>query len=312
MRSWLLSLLAVALMATAGRAADPLVQKLQDLSVTIHSESAGFFGGTSQGSGVLFTRQVGDDTVTYVWTAAHVVDNLRKTRTVVINGTPKVVIEFADAQIVQEFRENGRRIGEAKYEARVVRYSDSEQGEDLALLEVRKRNFSPATVTFYDGDIPDIGTELYHVGSLLGQFGSNSLTTGVVSQIGRVLDLGANGTVFAQTTVTAFPGSSGGGVFLKSDGRYVGMLVRGAGEQFNLIVPIRRMREWAAKAKIEWALDPSIPMPTAEELAKLPIEDTGVEFEKGYDSEKSPKTEVVNREFPFLLRTDCLEPTPAE
>ena len=62
-----------------------------------------------------------------------------------------------------------------------------------------------------------------------------------MSQVGRVLDLGSGGgTVFDQTTVTAFPGSSGGGVFL-TDGKYVGMLVRGAGETFNLIVPVRRM-----------------------------------------------------------------------
>ncbi|HAT67623.1 MAG TPA: hypothetical protein DCS66_24005, partial [Flavobacteriaceae bacterium] len=58
-------------------------------------------------------------------------------------------------------------------------------------------------------------TELYHVGSLLGQTGSNSMTRGIVSQVGRVLNLGSgDGTVFDQTTVTAFPGSSGGGVFL--------------------------------------------------------------------------------------------------
>jgi S1-C subfamily serine protease len=142
---------------------------------------------------------------------------------------------------------------------------------------------------------------------LLGQFGSNSLTTGVVSQIGRVLDLGANGVIFDQTTVTAFPGSSGGGVFLKSDGRYVGMLVRGAGEQFNLTVPVRRLRDWAKSSKIEWAIDPSLPMPSAEELKKLPIEDSGVKFEPGYDAAKSPHDDgdeesAVNREFPFLLK----------
>ena len=79
------------------------------------------------------------------------------------------------------------------------------------------------------------------------------MTRGIVSQVGRVLSLGTgDGTVFDQTTVTAFPGSSGGGVFLSERsgdkaGQYMGMLVRGAGETFNLIVPVRRMRSWAAK-----------------------------------------------------------------
>lgn len=286
--------LAVVLLASVTTAnADPIVDKLQEASVTINT-------GRSQGSGCLFARQVGDDTVTYVWTAAHVVENLRRTRVVIINGSPKTVVQFTDAQIVQEFRQNGRRIGELKMDARVIRYSNAYDGEDLALLEVRKRNFSTATIEFFNDEIPTIGTELYHVGSLLGQFGSNSLTTGVVSQIGRVLPLGANGIVFDQTTVTAFPGSSGGGVFIKADGRYVGMLVRAAGEQFNLMVPIRRLRTWAREANVEWAIDSSIPMPTSAELAKLPIEDTGATFTPGGPGEPTPAEAV---EYPFLLYT---------
>lgn len=300
MRSFLSTLLVVAALsvATTASAADTLVDNLQNVSVTIKS-------GQGQGSGVLFTRTVGDETVTYVWTAAHVIDNQRKTRNVIVNGSPKTVVEFDDVQIVQEFKQNGRRIGEVKMEAKVLRYSDADQGEDLALLEVRKRNFTEATntTTFYNGEIPAIGTELYHVGSLQGQFGANSLTAGIVSQIGRVLELGANGTVFDQTTVTAFPGSSGGGVFLKDSGQYVGMLVRGGGEQFNFIVPVRRLRAWAKAANIEWAIDQTVALPTEEELKKLPIEDTGVEFEKGYD--KSAKSIQLDLEFPFLMHYDC-------
>jgi hypothetical protein len=262
--------------------------KLQEISVTIDS-------GRGHGSGTLFNRKVDGEVVTYVWTAAHVIDNLRKTRTVIVDGSPKTVVEFGDAKLVQEFRQNGRRIGESRMEARVVRYSDAERGEDLALLEVRKHNFVPYEVTarFYlDEEIPDVGTRLSHVGSLLGQVGANSYTEGVVSQIGRVIeDLGANGVVFDQTTVTAFPGSSGGGVYKADDGRYVGMLVRGAGEQFNFIVPIRRMRAWAKQADVEWALDPSVKMPSDDALKNLPIEDVGFKSE----------CNSTCKEFPVLL-----------
>jgi hypothetical protein len=312
MRTLVSSLILVAaLFATATVAkAENLVDRLQDVSVTIKS-------GFGQGSGVLFTRKVDNDTITFVWTAGHVVDNLRKTRNVIVNGSPKTVIEFEDAQVVQEFKQDGRRIGEIKMEARVVRYSDAEQGEDLALLEVRKRNFVPAetTVDFYDGEIPKIGTELYHVGSLRGQIGANSLTTGIVSQIGRVLDLGANGTVFDQTTVTAFPGSSGGGVFLKSDGKYVGMLVRGGGEQFNFIVPVRRLRAWAKQANIEWAIDQTKPLPSAAEMKKLPIEDAGVTFAPGYEPAAAKPSKDAYRYPTMLNYGDCddatILPTPA-
>ena len=274
-----LFLIAIALaLATASSSQAQVVQKLLDISVTVKS-------GGSQGSGTLVTRKLpSGDTITFVWTAGHVVDGLRKTRTVVDpeSGTPRAVVEFEDAQIVKEFTEDGRRIGEQKFEARILRYSDSEQGEDLALLQVRKKNYTTegGTEFYLDAAIPPIGTDLYHVGSLLGQFGANSFTTGTMSQHGRVLNLGANGVIFDQTTVTAFPGSSGGGVFLKSDGRYVGMLVRGAGEQFNFIVPARRLAGWAKKAKVEWAIDPKVAVPTYDELDKIKPEDTGVSFNR--------------------------------
>jgi S1-C subfamily serine protease len=259
-------------------AAAESAQDLQDVSVTIKS-------GNGQGSGVLFTR----DDATFVWTAGHVIEGLRHTRTLVdgATGTTRTAIEFKDADIVQEFTEGGRRIGEMKFDAKVIKYSDATNGEDLALLEIRKKNFTKSSVKFYlDDKIPEIGTDLLHVGSLLGQVGANSLTTGIVSQLGRVIDLGNNGVVFDQTTVTAFPGSSGGGVFLKSDHRYIGMLVRGSGEQFNLIVPARRIKAWATKTKTLWAIDPKTPFPSFEERSKILVEDSGIKFEIPKELEK--------------------------
>ena len=145
---------------------------------------------------------------------------------------------------------------------------------------IKFTNFIQNNSDFYSGSgVPvSIGTELYHVGSLLGQTGSNSMTRGIVSQVGRVLSLGTgDGTVFDQTTVTAFPGSSGGGVFLSERsgdkaGQYMGMLVRGAGETFNLIVPVRRMRSWAVKQDILWAIDSGKEVPDMKDILTLPVE----------------------------------------
>ena len=52
----------------------------------------------------------------------------------------------------------------------------------LALLMVRAKDYAKDGVDFYlkeenDRIIP-IGTDLFHVGSLLGQMGANSMTTG--------------------------------------------------------------------------------------------------------------------------------------
>lgn len=260
---------------------------LQDISITIRA-------GSSEGSGVAFNR----DGITYVWTAGHVVDGLRTLRKVIDpkTGTMRTLVEFKDAKIVKTLIDNGRTVGRIEIDAEVIRYSDADHGEDLALLRVRKKDFITTSAKFYlDEKIPVLGTRLLHVGSLLGQQGSNSMTTGIMSQHGRLIGK----TVYDQTTVTAFPGSSGGGVYLE-DGRYVGMLVRGAGEGFNLIVPARRMRSWAKKAGVEWAMDIRIAVPPMEALKKMPIEDVGAEFNTSKDDKKSND---VLKQFPYRIRT---------
>ena len=238
------------LIASASYSADKkqsTADHLQNVSVTIRSEG-NFSNG--EGSGVIFTRQDSEgNSVNFVWTAAHVIDNLRKERKTLINGTSKTIVEFKDPMVVKEIRQNGRTVGRLQMDAEVLKYSDAKDGHDLALLRVRKFNFVTDTVTFYlDKEIPKLGEDLLHVGSLLGQMGANSMTDGIYSQHGRVIK-SLNKYIFDQTTCTAFPGSSGGGVYLKSDARYVGMLVRGAGEGFNLIVPVRRMADYCEKHK---------------------------------------------------------------
>jgi S1-C subfamily serine protease len=262
-----------------------IAQHLQDVSVTIKTD-------TGSGSGVIITRKVGDDNINFVWTAAHVVDGLRTTRKVVDpkTGQQKEVIEFKDAHVVKELTENGRRVGELKMDAQVIRFSDAENGEDLALLMVRKKNFVVANSKFSDIEVPEIGTELYHVGSLLGQMGANSMTAGMVSQVGRVLD----NKIYDQTTCPAFPGSSGGGVFT-TDGEYVGMLVRGAGETFNLIVPVRRLKQWAIDAKIEFAVDDTVKIDNLKDVLQLPVETVGVNSPSGHAPQSADKKPPVSK-----------------
>jgi len=57
------------------------------------------------------------------------------------------------------------------------------------------------------------------------------------------------------------------------EGLYVGMLVRGAGEQFNFIVPVRRMKAWAEEVDAVWALDEKALVPSLKELDEQPVED---------------------------------------
>ena len=80
-------------------------EHLQNVSVTIRSEGS-FSNG--EGSGVVFTRKDSKgNLVNFVWTAAHVIDNLRKERKAVINGSPKTIVEFKDPMVVKEIRQGG-------------------------------------------------------------------------------------------------------------------------------------------------------------------------------------------------------------
>ena len=296
------ALLAPALGAEKGEKKQSTAEHLQNVSVTIRSEGPYSAG---EGSGVIFTRKDSKgNLVNFIWTAAHVVDNLRTERKVLVGGTSKTLVEFKDPVVVKEIRQNGRTVGRLQMDAEVLKYSESEKGHDLALLRVRKFNFVTDSVVFYlDEEIPKLGTDLLHVGSLLGQMGANSMTDGIYSQHGRILK-SLNKHEFDQTTCTAFPGSSGGGVFLKhgagdnTNSRYVGMLVRGAGEGFNLIVPVRRMIDYCEKNKIMWALDKNVKMPTEDELKKMPAENTPREEKEADTADET----AAKKMFPFMLR----------
>jgi hypothetical protein len=120
-----------------------------------------------------------------------------------------------------------------------------------------------------------------------------------MSQHGRLI----NKVVFDQTTVTAFPGSSGGGVYTK-DGRLVGLVLRGAGETFNLIAPVRRIHDWSKRASIEWAVDDEVKMPSEDELKKLPVEDNGVSFSYSVEVETLAKTPRARSSYNTVIMGD--------
>jgi len=223
--------------------------------------SARVDAGDGCGTGVLVTRRLGNETRTYVWTAGHVVEGLQK-----VDGT------FKEATIYQENRCRGKYQGKRTAKATVIAYSSPGEGDDLALLEVQQANFCPLSVSakFSLGQaIWPVGTELVHVGCTLGIY--DSVSRGIISQTDR--NILETGRVFDQTSVMAYPGSSGGGVYLASNGECIGLLTRGAGPGLNFIVPTRRMLPWAKKMGIEWAINPKCPMPTHVVRDPTPLTD---------------------------------------
>lgn len=259
--------------------AENVIDHIQNISVMVSTERG-------SGSGTIITRNIKHTTdsktterTNFVLTAAHVVENLRSVRTIVdpIKGTDKKIVEFKPVFVIKDLVEEGRKVGESKFEGRVIKYSDSENGEDLALIMLYKKDFIKDSAKFYlDGDkITPVGTNLYHLGSRNGSIGSGSLTTGIISKIGQVITLNNRPILFDLITTPIEPGSSGGAVFLsdgQNAGQLCGVVVRGGSSTFGLIVPIRRVYLWAKDNNLEWVLDDKIVAPTLDEINKTSVE----------------------------------------
>ncbi len=217
---------------------NPVIETLKAACVTVKG---------NQGSGSGFAIVRGDDT--YILTAAHVVDDLRS-ESDKPDGKGKK-IEFADATVLQKSTQDGRIVAEKSWDAEVVKYS---QVEDLALLKLReKKAFAVGLSLYVPLTAPPLGTEVLHCGSPLGDIGAQSVIPGFYSAVGRLLEK----KIYDQLSCNAFPGSSGGAVALKSDGRVLGIIVRGANGGFILTVPSRRIHAWASKpaVKLTWLFD---------------------------------------------------------
>jgi len=203
---------------------------LQSVSVRVVSPAG-------SGSGVLYSR----DGRTFCWTAGHVVAKYD-------GGV------HDDVVVEQEIRVNGIYQDTRKIKAKVVAYSEADERQDLAILELEE--YVDVTTVFAANQVYMPGTPVVHVGSMSGLY--NSVTIGIVSQTDR--DLLENGIMFDQTCVIAYPGSSGGGTYLMN-GQCMGIHVRGGKVGMGFIVPVRRMWDWAEKFDLMWAMDPSVPMP---------------------------------------------------
>ena len=265
---------------------ETIAAKLQQCCVTLKKNHA------DRGSGSIITRKVNGEPVNFVLTAAHVVDELRRVKTVIDKeGSDKKQISYRDSEILQEWIDptTGERVGETKMFARVINV-DSEK--DLALLRVKKGDWSKASITFYaSDDIPGPGRLVFHCGSPGGQdIGAASVTGGNVARVGcRIEDFGDE--PFDQVDCAAMGGSSGGMICDAANGELIGVLTLGlrSGDSFHWFVPIRVIRKWAKETGVEWLLDPK-GATTTEALKKIPLENVSPGFASRENRSPTPAT----------------------
>lgn len=137
---------------------------------------------------------------------------------------------------------------------------------DLAVLEVLDASHFPAeSVEFYQGeeDLP-IGTPVSHVGNMLGRY-PFTYDEGVISHPHRESGKDAN---WMQISNLIRHGSSGGPVFLKSDGTLIGLVDAGGLEDnvmvsgLSFVIPSHQIKAWAIRNNLAWLFTNDIPRPS--------------------------------------------------
>jgi hypothetical protein len=227
--------------------------------------------GHSRGSGIAFTRKDWTKTndITFVWTAAHLFYHEDEEVLPIpfffgLNGTNTPIIDHA--KIYQDvINKDGEIYGTTNILAKLIVLSRSIEngGNDLALLQLEKPFFNTNTAVFdLSFDIPKLGSSVCSISCPYTEWGIYSL--GIISFVNRKVD----GLVFDNTTCNIYPGSSGGGIFT-TDGKYIGMPTRMRAPQLISIIPVRRIHSWAKNHKVEWAMNPLLPIPNKDELNTL-------------------------------------------
>jgi len=253
---WFIPILLGGLIMLAS-AAPSLRQQIQErllgTSVQVVAEKGEEWGTTVvMGSGTVFKK----NKKAFVLTAAHVVEEMKQVISEVDEeeGKEKKRVLWRDVWVVLERVKDGRKTGELRLLAKVrfATKTEEEGGDDVAVLEVYEGDLLPySAVPLPPNQQVWVGQECWHVGSLYGAF-VNSVSKGIISAVGRLI----HDKPFHQTSTTAAPGSSGGGVFVVGDDGqlyYAGMLTRGTGQTVNFVVPIERIRAALKEAKDEVA-----------------------------------------------------------
>lgn len=275
------------------------ITRLRDLSCVVHA-------APSRGSGVIFTRKRGDDHIHFVWTAAHVIKTKQEIKEIVdpVTLTTKRVVEYPDVHIVQNIVEDGRVVGQIKLDAKIIRFSTNTPksgGQDLALLQLYKKNLTKDSVKFHlDKTVPQPGAFIWHIGSPFNDEYINTTTKGNISNVGCVDEAGLG--LYDQVSITAGPGASGGGIFTAKDQKCVGLLLlmNSRVTTIGFYRPVREMQRWAKKTDCLWAMDDSVPLPSDEDIQKN-ITDIGPELPASKEKEEKALPVVPPFPFPFPL-----------
>jgi hypothetical protein len=222
-------------------------KQLTDTTVQVRVYSPGIENitnvGFAYGTGWIVHNNNGR---TFIWTAGHVV-----TAAKVGDSWGKVVL--CDRQ------KAGEGYNDDIQEAKILRVSFKEDDttEDLALLTIETQRYKKSS-KFLDSEThyPRLGDKLLLAGCTNGPFCGVFITEGTLGKN----DIKIGNFFYDYCSIPGGKGSSGGPV-TDRHGNVVGALMAGYGECHGYFTPSKRIRAWAEKMNVQYALYPSMPVP---------------------------------------------------
>jgi len=207
----------------------------------VYANTAMVSYGGGHGSGVVFSR----NGVTFIWTAAHVVNKHMRP-----DGT------FPEFTITQNSRAGV---------ARVLRAGDEKIDADCALLELVEGGLH-GTAHFYRAfNQIRVGQEVIHCGYPYEPQNGPFLSIGTIAGVHRLLKVRYKLKPFFTDSVSinAYPGCSGGPLADAETGGIIGLHIISRAPGFKFIVPTREIFEWAKKHDCLWAFDRKVLLPAS-------------------------------------------------
>jgi hypothetical protein len=244
--------------------ANEAAENARNVTVCVEVKS---FIGKSFGSGILITRELrngvgGLEKFNFVLTAGHVVNRGRISGIKKTDKSTEQIIVYPSLSVAK-VRLRKRTLEQESVVANLVRNGKIHDDIDVAVL-ILKTRLSEESAKF-DLNEPCVGTEVYHCASFPGK--DLVTTSGMVSAVYSPYEDG----IYHQADCRVKPGSSGGGMFLQSNGDCVGVscMLTDLGGAF---VPSILIYEWLEEHKLEWLMDESLDCPSFGQVERMECE----------------------------------------
>jgi len=157
---------------------------------------------------------------------------------------------------IKNNRGHDNEVSEVKFKLKVIEISPD---YDLSLLEfsndfsendINKFFNKKLTLDMSEEEAYGVGSELMHVGSFFAVL-THSFSYGHVSSMYRTINvIGYGENILDQADMSTYHGSSGGPVFLKENGKLVGVLVAGNSFGISFFVPLRHIVKFMTKLNL--------------------------------------------------------------